>query len=940
MVILPMSGTKAFESINSYSNGNRQETAFNNGILTARSQGEGIFALAVYRENELLDLKIVQGRDELHNLTLNTVIEDGEDKTIKVFRWDEDCNPICVNKELTPDIKNERIYLNHTFDDPDIYKTEKGVTVEDGQLEIVSTSAGEGATRPRYEFGAPHNGRYMIYEAEYKLPYGTSPFNCRLVNTYYTHKNGTKDCINSMIAMNKNGGIYRLGESGSILGTISSDKFTKISLKMDFELNTYDIYVDRQPVATGKALMPDNMHSDTVYDGKNFFIGHVSDDGAYESYIGSLLVDNIRVYEGTDFLELTDKLANVSNLDFSSQNPKWQTGIYERPSGAQLASGVMEKSHPRVLIDSQKINNIRQSTDATIVNWRDIVVSKADLALGTMPFGYKLNSAKSLENLDEAMELVMNLGLAYHLSDNVSKKAAYASRAYSEIEKLYNAPYKLHDSTLIPEDSKDYWNSYSYLDVAEVSFIMALCYDWFYDALTHEQKEAIVQNTMEKSLTKTYKALFNQKLPAITSKGWYKTANNWNAVCNGSMLISALAFMEEDAYLCAAIAEDAIRGFEYMLPEFAPSGAWAEGADYWAYTLKYLSAAMATLNMNFGTDFGLSKTPGLYETVTYSLSLEGKTAVVNLGDSTTAHVDVPFVFYLAECFKEPSYGGAALYMKKTFGFEPGAFDLIYYNPAYVTQDYVPDLSFYYEGTEVASFASGHEADDTFILISGGKGTATGHDHLDSGGVVLDMKGKRLLRDSGAEHYGANGYFSSNRYLYMRARPEGHNIFVINPQNQKDLDGSVYYGQSTEAVSRITSYEPEEHSATMDLSAAYSRDAKSASRAIALDGDNVLITDTIVLFDGGDDIYWSWYIMCGDDDIVIDGTKALVNLDGTEYEITFEANEDFTLEIQRAEPYCNRQEPYAEFKHSNEHLRRICLKMTDVSGEIILKTHIK
>jgi len=902
-----------------------REISVNNGIFSATTSGGGLFALAFYKNQELVSVQFAEGKS-LSDARLNMVVDSdsyGYD-FIKIFRFDEDGKPVdTYNKILKPTQKEEdlRIYVNHTFDDETLYDTASNKLVKDGHLELIAYySDATSKSNPRFDFMAPNLEKYVVYEADYKLGElcGKLPGESQDIRLFCsTYNNGVKKDDTYVIIRLRGTGIFVKNENNTkySLGNLSADKWTKISVVMNMEQNTFDVYVDRKKTAkiNQEDVVPSTEfnHDIAKYGNRGFFIGHVSDDGSARNQRRChLLVDNIQVY-GIDsidndypFIDIENKISNVHKTLFSDVNSIWETDIYERPTAAEIAKKTIEKGHPRVILNADKVERIKTSDDEKIKAWREIVVDKADMALIKPPMSNEDYNPKdsSLDDVPVALETVMNLGLAYQISDDAAKKKDYANKAYEWAEVLMNFK-SVHEDVFVGYDASgnkvyedrniEYdWNSDSYLDVGEISTIMSICYDWMYDAWDETQKQEFVKSIMRSSIDISYKTYFDQPIKngGKTKTTWWDSTNNWNAVCNGGVLVAALAFMEEDIYRCSRLAEGTIRGFEYLLPKFAPAGAWAEGTGYWAYTLKYLTIACSTLENCCGSLYGIDKTPGLENSQTYSLDLEGATQTFGFGDvGGGEHTKASFMYYWAEKYKNSAIGAAALCAMRDFSFRPDVFDLVYYNPAYAYEGASRSLSAYYEGTEVVKFSSSNDNDATSIAISGGEGVATSHDHLDSGSIIVDMNGVRIIGDTGAEHYRAIQYFDTNRYWYYKARPEGHNIFVINPQNLKDESGAYYHGQAKNALSTVENYNPEKKEATMDLTQAYARDASSAKRTISLDNKKVIVNDEIVIRSDGDNRI-EWYYHFAD---ILSYTKSngkTAYINGTEYcEISSDAD---------------------------------------------------
>ncbi|MBR3934711.1 MAG: heparinase II/III family protein [Clostridia bacterium] len=544
--------------------------------------------------------------------------------------------------------------------------------------------------------------------------------------------------------------------------------------------------------------------------------------------------------------------------------------VYERPT-AEMLSQSYSDVHPKVILNSSKVNEIKNSTDTTVTDWKASVIADANDALTAPVYDYSKYSTGEMKNIGESMDRVMDLGLAYLLTSDTR----YSDRAYTEVNEFL----QMTD-----------WNTQSYLDVAEISVIVSIAYDWMYSAWTQTQKEAMSEKLLN-AVDYTNK-LYKGQVP--DPNGWLHVNNNWNAVCNGGMAIASMAVMTEDTALCSEVLKCALEDLEYLLPEFAPYGDWKEGPAYWAYTMKYLTALCASLQNTYSTDFGISKTSGLKESAMYAISLEGKTGTMNIGDTSTAHIFAPEMFYWSSFYNMPEVAGAAKWTMSQYGFNPDTLSLIYYDPTNVTS-YTKPLSTYFRGGEIVSFESGSSLTDTFIGMAGGLGI-TSHGHLDSGSVILDMKGTRFISDIGAEHYGKTGYFSTKRYLYYKARPEGHNLFVINPLNETD-GSNVYYGQKKDAFSAVTSYDNTLKKATLDLSEAYSRDASYAARTISLEGSKAVIDDEIRLLKQSE-IRWYFHT---DANIAISGNTATLTKDGKTITLTFDAGYNVgTLKISPAQ----------------------------------------
>ncbi len=856
--------------INPVSNGNVVSTTFDKGVFTAETAGSGLFAIALYKDDEIVSLSVAENEEELESVKLNMIVDDMSVTAMKIFRFDSDGTPICINKTLTPKEKNYEVYFNETFDGKVIYAGAQpnGTTrvLSDGRMII----KGDGTRFGAFPIKFPEKN--IIIEADFELPEGKI-MNSRLFSLYYAN---SPHCI---IYMNGSGIKSSTSSSNTdyfvTKSEIEKDRSFSLALKLDLENHTYDVYYNREYRTTK------NLDSNIPLSGFSVYIPQHNSSS-------ELYIDNIRAYSGTEFIDIGNERANVHK--YSHENAEgFESDIYDRPSAELIVKTVLNSSRPRIIINQDRVAEIKKSSDPRIAQMRETVIEKADNYLTQEPYSYKLTNG-SLDNVDDGLTMIMNLGMAYLLTG----ESKYPARAYREAEVLFTVPSEDYYGNSAAD--RDYWNSYSYLDIGEISAIMSICYDWMYDGFTPEQRKQLETHTMEKGILRSFRTIYSEYNPTTINPNDFSSSNNWGAICNGGILMASIAFMEADPFMCSEMAEANIRGVENILGSYAPSGAWSEGTGYWAYALKYLTFLSSTLDSVFGTDFGISKTEGLRNSQYFSIASEGKVSVVNYGDASSSRVNTPFMFYWANKYKDEKIGAVAAYIKEAFNYTYGVHDLLYYVPDYVNDGYDRPHYFYFNGdTEQVTMDSDSLEDGTFIAMTGGKGTASNHDHLDSGSIILDMNGWRIIRDSGAEHYKATGYFASSRYWYYKARPEGHNIFVINPDNLYDTDGTTYYhGQDRTAMSEISERDEENKSATINLSAAYARDVNSAYRTVRLDGRDAVIEDEISLKSDGNTIEWYYHYS----DIISylhDGgteykAKSFVNADGKPYcEVTSDGN---------------------------------------------------
>lgn len=839
-------------AVDAISNGSHNSATYDKGIFSALANGSGLFAIALYKNSELVKISFSETTDELTDRRLNMMIDEIDGTSMKIFRFDGDGNPIAVNKELLPKEKNYTVYFNESFDSNPISEAGQpnGTTKvrSDGMMYVTSKypDNDKGTRVGAFPINYPEDN--IIISADFTLPEGKECFeSARLISI------GTYS-----LARMRSAGI-KIGDGGSSELLVEKEKIEKdrtfnLAVKINVKDGTYGLYYNYGEFKKEGITHAESKINKTGMSVYAPIVLNTLDKDKNLIHTNDIYVDNIKAYSGTDFIDIGNERPTSHKFSYNDVNV---SEIYERPEAEEIAARVVDSPRPRIAINSKRVEEIKNSTDPKIMAMKEDVKEKAESYLEMEPYTYE-SGDDTFSNMDNAMTLMMNLGMAYLLEDDKTYAERYVQRAYEEAEVLFDAKGK-HETN---EGGVDYWNSYSYLDVGEACTIMAICYDWMYDGFTPEQRAALEKNTIEKGILRSFRSIYSEYNPTMYGTRNFAQPGNWGAVCNGGVMMASIAFMEADPFMCSQMAEANIRAIETMLASFAPMGAWSEGVGYWNYTLKNLSLMCATLDSALGSTFGLEKAEGLRDSQYFSIASEGKVDSVNYGDKGAGRINAPFLYYWAKKYDDSEIGGLAEYIKSEYGFDYSIYDLIYYDSNYIHKDdYEKPHFFYFSGDSVEQITmeSGAASDGTFIAMTGGIGAASNHDHLDSGSIILDIGGKRLICDGGAGNYNSPLYFSSSRYYYYKTRPEGHNVFVINPQILSDASGNFYHGQSKTGVSQIgNNYNKDEKWAKMDLSAAYERDAKEAYRTIRLDGDKAVIEDEIVLSSGENLIEWYYH----------------------------------------------------------------------------------
>lgn len=473
----------------------------------------------------------------------------------------------------------------------------------------------------------------------------------------------------------------------------------------------------------------------------------------------------------------------------------------------------LRAGHPRLYALDVDVAQVRRTIEDQPLarQWRDGLLKDAQAMLSQPPIEHKFATVRPrlLDKSRLALQRISTLAGLYRLSGD----RRFAQRAREEM--LAIAAF---------ED----WGPKYFLDVAEMTHAMAIGYDWLYGFLSVEDRTTVRTAIVDKGL--------KQALPLYTAhRGWTTVQHNWNQVCNGGMIIGALAIADEEPALAAQIIAAGRESIVVAMKTFAPDGGWPEGPGYWNYATRYNVAAIAALESALGSDFDLKKTPGFAQTGFFRMQFTGPTGLTfNYADANANAGSAAQMLWLARAFDQPIYAG---HERARAGVRGNIFHLFWFDGRGRTpQDDDLPRDAIFRGVQVAFFRSAwNDPDAVFLGFKGGDNKAN-HSHLDMGSFVLDALGQRWAMDLGPDDYGLPGYFGKERFTYYRTRTESHNTLTLDGQNQ-----------NPRAAAPLGTFfsSPDRSFAVADLTEGYAPTAKRCQRGIALlNRKQVLVQDEL------------------------------------------------------------------------------------------------
>ncbi|MBQ6875919.1 MAG: discoidin domain-containing protein [Lachnospiraceae bacterium] len=567
--------------------------------------------------------------------------------------------------------------------------------------------------------------------------------------------------------------------------------------------------------------------------------------GAYDIYVVaeangyqvvSSLADRMIVFGKTAVTWSSDERTEVNRyLQFDRPDAEIIKDLYN-----QFKTTNNGDVHPSLILtqsDVDRIHRLYKSGETYIKLWGDQAIAAANSALNAADYTFTEKSNGGITDISNAVGRLINLGVAYFLNDDPAMKAKYFEKAKAQVMNIC----ALEDFNPSPNGS--------YLDTGELSFMVGLTYDWFYDEFTEDERAYIEKNLMEKAVGVHHKAFYGMYSAEEVQTSWNNVTNNWNAVCNGGQMLGAMALFDKYPDICADMIANALRSMEKVMSSYYPEGVWKEGGTYWRYALYYIAYSMQTFTKVLGEDFGFLCTPGLDQTGWYGMNLAGSTAINNFGDTSSDFINNHAVLWCATQFRDKELMAVRLEELEGRGWSGGARSILHYDETLLGDTTVElPLDTLTNDMNIGGLRQNwYDTDATYLGFSGTK-DKNNHAHMDSGSFVVDMLGERIVVEGGVEDYSKSGYFNwnGNRSYYFCVRPEGHNIYIINPTDTADDYGGFTPWATTTSTPLVS--KAQGAFTSIDLSKVYAEDTNSAIRGYMLTDDrrNVLVRDEIDL----------------------------------------------------------------------------------------------
>jgi hypothetical protein len=520
----------------------------------------------------------------------------------------------------------------------------------------------------------------------------------------------------------------------------------------------------------------------------------------------------------------------------------------------------LRREHPRLYRSADGFAQLKRdiANDRRLTRWFDLVDHDADEFLSTLPVTFEMQCT---QNSRQTVKKISTLAGVYRLKG--SRPAA--ERAKEELLAVAKFPD---------------WEPEGFLTCGEMTFAVALGYDWLHELLTPEERKLVREAIVEKGL--------KPGLKYYPRTRWAGRGDNWNQVCNGSLIVGALAVADEEPEIARQVLQEARRSLQRALDTYNPDGGWPEGPSYWQYGSIYLIRAVAALESALGNDLDIAASPGVREMGNYRIHSTGPyDYAFNYSDGDEFLVEAPHMFWLAQKYQRPDY---ATHESRAFATRPNIFHLIW-SDALAGQRKNPSLprDALFRNIDTAFFRSAW--DDPSATYVGFKcGMNQGHGHLDYGSFILDSQQERWAIDLvGTNNSGyPPGFFGPGRWNHFRVRNQSHNTLTINNglQNQNVRSRIVAFRSTSDRAYAVG-----------DLSATYGLPDASIHRGIALlNRRDVLVQDELKS-PKALDVVWNMHTKAA---VTLEGQRASLALRGANMYARLLAPTDAVFEVGQIE----------------------------------------
>ncbi len=513
------------------------------------------------------------------------------------------------------------------------------------------------------------------------------------------------------------------------------------------------------------------------------------------------------------------------------------------PAGKADLASLEKMGHPRVMMNRADFDRLKSKVtgnrfqNKTLYKLHRLLMTVADEAVE--------DNTVIVHQFDDAGKRILEWS---RLALKRIGSCAYAYRMTGSQKYLDKAVSDLETVTAFAD-----WNQDKhFLDTAEMTFAVALGYDWLYYSLSYELR------------VKCRKCITNYDLAYAGKQSFRTTVGNWNQVCYGGTVAGAVAIYGKEKTTAGSLINSCISDNGSVIKSlYDPDGVYPEGYSYWGYGTGYQGVIFTVLEKAFGQLFGMDDSEGLKKTPQWMMMMSGVNSLTYcFGDSTGSTATPKMgMWWFGKHYADPSLLSSEIALLNTGAYTTSCDEIRLLPMAIACANDIENLDSASSSSGTLNMYSGggstpvvlfrtlwdNSDDDRYLGIKGGQANS-GHGHMDAGSFVYDALGLRWSEDIQREGYArvenalkaAGGNFwtltqSSLRWQVFRLNNRAHSTLTVN-----DCDHNVNGSATVESASSDNG----EYTAKLNLSAPLSFGVASACRTFRLKDGVLYVTDEI------------------------------------------------------------------------------------------------
>ena len=513
------------------------------------------------------------------------------------------------------------------------------------------------------------------------------------------------------------------------------------------------------------------------------------------------------------------------------------------PAGKADLASLEKMGHPRVMMNRADFDRLKSKVtgnrfqNKTLYKLHRLLMTVADEAVE--------DNTVIVHQFDDAGKRILEWS---RLALKRIGSCAYAYRMTGSQKYLDKAVSDLETVTAFAD-----WNQGKhFLDTAEMTFAVALGYDWLYYNLSYELR------------VKCRKCITNYDLAYAGKQSFRTTVGNWNQVCYGGTVAGAVAIYGKEKTVAGSLINSCISDNGSVIKSiYDPDGVYPEGYSYWGYGTGYQGVIFTVLEKAFGQLFGMDDSEGLKKTPQWMMMMSGVNSLTYcFGDSTGSTATPKMgMWWFGKHYADPSLLSSEIALLNSGAYTSSCDEIRLLPMAIACANDIENLDSASSSSGTLNMYSGggstpvvlfrtlwdNSDDDRYLGIKGGQANS-GHGHMDAGSFIYDALGLRWSEDVQREGYArvenalkaAGGSFwtltqSSLRWQVFRLNNRAHSTLTVN-----DCDHNVNGSATVESASSDNG----EYTAKLNLSAPLSFGVASAYRTFRLKDGVLYVTDEI------------------------------------------------------------------------------------------------